>query len=240
MPTRQKEKNEGPVELSLAVAATNTIRDRILDLSLQPGAQLDETMLRNELGISRTPAREALNRLTTEGLIEMHRNRGFFVRPLDLSDLTQFFEAYLVSERSSAYYCRLAQPHLVKDLESIQDNHHRAVSNQMFLEISRYNAAFHIRIAEATENEYLIGFASRLHNMARRLAYYVYLRESGEQQAFQNRQRIIVDEHRAIIEAIRNKDRDRLLATITNHAELFRRRIGAFIEGKGKPVFMLT
>lgn len=240
MPLRQNEKDEGAVELSLAVTATNTIRDRILDLTLRPGVQLDETMLRNELGISRTPAREALNRLTTEGLIELRPNRGFFVRPIDLGDLTHFFEAYLVSERSTAYYCRMNSPNLIADLETIQVSHTWAVENQKFLEISRHNAAFHIRIAEATENEYLIDFAGRLHNMARRLAYFVYQRESAEQQAFQKRQRIIVDEHVSIIDSIRNNKREQLLATITDHAELFRRRIGAFIEGKGKPVFTLA
>lgn len=238
MPPRKSAKDEGAAELSLAVTATNTIRDRILDLTLQPGLQLDETMLRSDLGISRTPAREALNRLTTEGLIEMRPNRGFFVRPLDLGDLTQFFEAYLVIERSSAYYCRMTHPHLVRDLEAIQVHHTRAVNNQDFAEISRHNAAFHLRIAESTENEYLISFAHRLHNIARRLAYYVYQRESNEQQAFQHRQRIIVNEHVAIIDSIRNADREQLLETITDHAERFRRRIGHFIEGTGKPVFM--
>lgn len=236
---RQESKEAPSTELSLAVAATNTIRDRILDLTLHPGVQLDESMLRNELGISRTPAREALNRLTTEGLIETRPNRGFFVRPLDLGDLTHFFEAYLVSERSSAHYCHFSHPHLVEDLLSIQAQHNWAVENGMFLEISRHNAAFHVRIAEGTENEYLISFASRLHNIARRLAFFVYQRESGEQQSFQRRQRRIVDEHVAIIDAIRCKDREQFVAAITDHAELFRRRIADFIEGKGKPVFTL-
>ncbi len=50
-----------PVPLPLALSATNTIRDRILDFTLSPGMQLDELILRDRLGISRTPAREALN-----------------------------------------------------------------------------------------------------------------------------------------------------------------------------------
>ena len=234
---RLSEKAEGSGETSLAVAATNTIRDRIVDLTLQPGAQLDETLLRDELGISRTPAREALNRLATEGLIEIRPNRGYFVKPLDLGDLAQFFEAYLVSERSSAFYCRMGHPNIVEDLEAIQRNHDKAVAKQRFMEISRHNAAFHIRIAEATENTYLISFANRLHNIARRLAYFVYQRESGEQQAFQKRQRAIVDEHVAIIKAIRSSDREELLRTLTEHAELFRHRISNFIGYVGQPVF---
>lgn len=237
MASRQNDKNDGVAELSLAVAATNIIRDRILDLTLQPGAQLDETLLRTELGISRTPAREALNRLTNEGLIETRPNRGFFVRALDLGNLTQFFEAYAVSERSSAYYCRMKHPNLVRDLQTIQSNHARAIRKQLFMEITLYNAAFHIRIAEATKNEHLFSFAGRLHNLARRIAYYVYLQESDEQQSFHKRQDMIVDEHNVIIDAIRDGDRDKLLATITDHADSFRRRISRFVEGADRPIF---
>jgi DNA-binding GntR family transcriptional regulator len=231
--------DSAPAEPSLAEAATNMIRDRILDLTLQPGLHLDETMLRTTLGISRTPAREALNRLATEGLIETRPNRGFFVRPLDLGDISSFFEAYLVSERSTAYYCHLSAPGLVADLQAIQAEHDKAVASQSFLEISRFNAAFHLRITQATGNDYLLGFASQLHNIARRISCFVYQQESAEQQAFQSRQRTIVDEHRIIIDAIDKRDRDRLLLTITDHANLFRHRISSFINGLGKAVFEL-
>ena len=224
----------------LSQSAANTIRDRILDLTLAPGSHLDETLLRNQLGVSRTPAREALNRLATEGLIEPRPNRGYFVKPLDLGDVARFFTAYMVAERCSAFYCQMDQPHLVRDLEKIQEGHYKAVLGQEFLEISRHNAAFHIRIAESTENEYLRDFASRLHNMGRRLAYFVYQRESAEQKAFQNRQRVIVDEHDAIIRAVQAGDRDTLLETLTQHAELFRRRISAFVEGSGERTFTIT
>lgn len=230
----------GSRELSLADAATNTIRDRILDLTLRPGTQLDETMLRDNLAISRTPAREALNRLTIEGLIEMRPNRGFFVRPIDLGDVTQFFEAYQVSERSVGYYCRFSNAGLVPDLERIQEAHDRAVANQQFLDISKENAAFHIRLAHATENGYLLDWSTRLHSIGRRLAYFVYQREADEKQLFAQRQQRIIDDHHAMIAAVRDGDRDRLLDILTRHGELFRQRIGSFIEGKGKPVFRLA
>lgn len=226
---RRPTKRRPAAILPLALAATNRIRDRILDLTLRPGMQLDEAILRDRLGISRTPAREALNRLVTEGLVESRTNRGFFVRPLDLVDTAQFFDAYVVSERSLAYFCRFKHSGLVADLQAIQANHERAIKRNRFLEISQHNAAFHIRIAEATENSYLTDFSSRLHNLARRLAYFVYANEAEDQGLLASQQRHIVDEHDRIIGAIAKEDRPLLLTEMTVHAERFQRRIGRFV-----------
>jgi DNA-binding GntR family transcriptional regulator len=213
----------------LAVTATNTIRDRIVDLTLRPGTQLDETVLRDRLGISRTPAREALNRLVTEGLVEARANRGFFVRPLDLADTARFFDAYLVAERSCAYFCRFSNEGFVADLQRIQAEHERAIRRNRFLDVSRHNAAFHARIAEATENPYFIDFSSRLHHLARRLAYFVYVNEADDQALLDAQQRHIVDEHNRIIAAIEKGDRTLMLAEMTSHAERFQHRIGRFV-----------
>ena len=229
----------GP-EQPLAVTATNTIRDRILDLTLRPGTQLDEAILRDRLGISRTPAREALNRLVTEGLVEARAKRGFFVRALDLADTAQFFDAYMVAERSCAYFCRFTNLGLVKDMKLIQVQHERAVRRNRFLDVSQYNAAFHVRIAEATENAYLIDYASRLHNLARRLAYFVYANEADDEKLLASQQKRIVEEHHRIIVAIEQADRNMLLGALTAHAERFRNRVGRFVSAPDRSTLVLT
>jgi DNA-binding GntR family transcriptional regulator len=233
---RGASKRRQPVALPLALSATNTIRDRILDLTLSPGMQLDEAILRDRLGVSRTPAREALNRLVTEGLVESRTNRGFFVHSLDLADTAQFFDAYIVSERSLGYFCRFANPSLVANLRSIQADHERAVKRDRFLDVSQHNAAFHGRIAEATENSYLAEFSGRLHNLARRLAYFVYANEADDQDALDTQQRHIIDEHHRIIVAIDKRDRAALLSELTSHAERFQHRIGRFVSRRDRDV----
>lgn len=225
---------------SLAVVATGTIRDRILDLTLPPGMQLDETILRGKLGISRTPAREALNRLVTEGLVETRANRGFFVRPLDLADTAHFFDAYIVSERSAAHFCRFKNPHLVEDLERIQAEHEKAIKRDRFLDVSHCNAQFHVRIAEASQNPHLIDFSSRLHNLGRRLAYFVYDNEAVDHDLLETQQRHIVEEHHRIIAAIRAADRQSLLNEMTGHANRFRKRIGRFVTSQGQIEFKVS
>lgn len=240
MAGRTHSKSGAGITGSLAVVATATIRDRILDLTLPPGMQLDEAILRDKLGISRTPAREALNRLVTEGLVETRANRGFFVRALDLADTAQFFDAYVVSERSSAHFLRFGNAGLVDDLERIQAAHEKAIRRDRFLDVSHRNAQFHVRIAEASENPHLVDFANRLHNLGRRLAYFVYANEAIDRAFLETQQRHIVDEHHRIIAAIRAGDRERLIGEMGGHANRFRRRIGHFVTAQGRVEFELS
>lgn len=231
-PSKSRTKTAQKSGLSLVTVATDKIRDRILALALAPGTQLDETILRDTLGISRTPAREALNRLVTEGLVEVRANKGFFVRSLDLDEIARLFEAYLISELSTATLCRFAHPNFAADLRAIQERHRRAVESQAFLEITATNAAFHTRIADATDNSFLIEFSRRIHNYARRLAYFSYSWESDDQAYFSVQQTRIVDDHNEIIEKIEERDRKGLIDVVTRHSELFRTRIARFIQGQ--------
>jgi DNA-binding GntR family transcriptional regulator len=213
----------------MAEAALNAIRDKILDLSLAPGMQLDEGLITTRLGISRTPAREALNRLVTEGLVENRSSRGFFVKSLELGDVSHFFDAYVVMERASAYFCRFSDAKLVSDLLDIQKMHEIATRQNDFLAISYQNSRFHLRIVASSENPYLIDASGKLHNMARRLGSFVYQKESADLAIYSAQQAQILEEHRAIVDALRAQDRTALLAIITSHAERFRTRIARFI-----------
>src|SRR5690625_7235330 len=69
------------------------VRARILRLDFAPGAELEEGALSRLLALSRTPIREALIRLASEGLVVLQRGRGARVAPLDISSVRTFFEA---------------------------------------------------------------------------------------------------------------------------------------------------
>ena len=226
-------KSSGKVQdgVSLATIATNKIRDRILELALAPGMQLDETILRTTLGVSRTPAREALNRLVTEGLVENRNSKGFFVRTLDLDDVARLFDVYFIVERSNGTLCRFSHPNFVADMRAIQKRHQHAVEKDIFLDVTAANADFHVRIAESTDNSFLIDFTQRIHNYARRLAYFSYAWEAEDQNHLAAQQSRVVKDHQKIIRSISEKSRDALIDTLTAHAELFRARIVRFIQG---------
>jgi DNA-binding GntR family transcriptional regulator len=75
-----------------AERAYQTIRNRILHGQFAPGAALREEMLAAEIGVSRTPVRDALRRLLADGLVETTRNQGSFVAALGPDELTDEFE----------------------------------------------------------------------------------------------------------------------------------------------------
>jgi len=209
---------------SLTETAVEIIRSRILDLTLAPGTRIDDRLLMKRFGMGRTPAREAFNRLAAEGLITIQRNRGAFVRPLDLADVRPFFDAYAASERLVGFFCRTDDAGLAEDLRAIEGQYEAPLAGGDFLEVTRMNAAFHRRIAAATGNEYIRDFAVRLYNHARRLSYLTYHATSGADGRRGMQERIVAD-HGAVIQAIARHDNDALIDVLTRHAQFFHERI---------------
>src|SRR5437763_7498720 len=94
------------------------IRDRILCLDLAPGSVVNETRLREELAIGRTPIREALQRLARENLVRSIPHRGTFVTDVNITDLARITEVRVVLE---AHAARLAAEKLTTaDREAIE------------------------------------------------------------------------------------------------------------------------
>jgi DNA-binding GntR family transcriptional regulator len=96
---------------SLSAQAYYLLRDRIVTLELPPGTLVNERALMDELGIGRTPIREALRRLADDDLVEVYPRRGIYVGPVDVGDLgaiseirveLEGFVARLAAERASA------------------------------------------------------------------------------------------------------------------------------------------
>ncbi|MGE0797165.1 MAG: GntR family transcriptional regulator [Lautropia sp.] len=202
----------------------NVIRDRILDLTLAPSSRIDETLLAERFELSRTPAREALNRLASEGLVEIQHNRGAVVSPLDIHNIRDLFNAYFASERMVGFFCNTRQGGLVADLEALNSRYVKYVETREFLKLTEINALFHSRIARATENIYILEFAERLQNQARRISYYIF-KLDVESERYQTHQHRVTGEHDAIIQAIKKHDNGRLVDLLTKHALLFQERV---------------
>ena len=220
MPPRRAE-----ATTSLTEAAVETIRDRILDLTLEAGSRIDEKVLMERFALSRTPAREALHRLVAEGLVQMEPKKGAYVRPLDVSHIRQLFDAYFVSERMNGFFCQTTDPGLVDDLKEIQAAYETAQERRRFLDMTRVNTRFHLRVASATHNEYLIDFSARLQNQARRLSYFVYLHEAARRAQLDRHQTRVRKDHLEIIDTVGEHDNARLVDVLTRHARLFHERI---------------
>lgn len=85
-----------------SVLIADQLRDRIIDGSFQPGEQVTEAQLAARLEVSRGPVREALQRLSQEGLLISHRNRGVFVLELEAEDVAEIYSARAAVELGAA------------------------------------------------------------------------------------------------------------------------------------------
>src|SRR5882724_6489848 len=78
------------------------LKDKILHLELMPGTLLDETEISKQFGVSRSPVREALIRLSAEGLVQNFRNRTAIVAQFDIASLPAYFDAMQLIYRLTA------------------------------------------------------------------------------------------------------------------------------------------
>lgn len=83
---------------NLKTQAYNTIRQKIVTCEYAPGTFLNEELLTDQLGLSRTPIRDALSRLEQEGLIEIKPKKGILVMPLSINTINMIFEVRLLYE----------------------------------------------------------------------------------------------------------------------------------------------
>jgi len=241
-PRKTRDDIKGSKDLSsLTYQATETLRDRILDLTLEPGMRLDEKFLLKKFKYGRTPMREALNRLIVEGLVETNRNRGVHVTPLNLNNVFQLFDAYVLSERMVASVLKMDEPTLVVDLEAIQKDYDKVSNSVHLLRVTEINVQFHNRLAQATQNSFISHYSYSLHNLARRLSYFIYQKEDSLSHGTANLFGRPRDDHKLIISAIEAGDRDNLIKHMTEHATFFRRRLSRLIDqSSGTDVIFTT
>lgn len=195
---------DGVTRTSEAVAV---LRRAIVRLELKPGTQLDERFLTEELGIGRTPGREALRQIATDGLVELRSNRGPIVTNLDLGYVKEFFDANAVAERMICHFVDFRAPKLVAELTALSNAHAEMVETGSLADTLEANRRFHNCLIEATRNRFIIGYASRLALHDERINHWVYGRGEGLERDPEDYLRQSVSEHADIVAAVATEDR---------------------------------
>src|SRR5579875_2703107 len=89
----------------LADRAYDELRDRIVTLRIAPGQPIDEDRIGEELGMGRTPVREAIKRLALENLVTVYPRRGTFASDINITDLAHISEVRVQLEGHAAFRC---------------------------------------------------------------------------------------------------------------------------------------
>ena len=147
-----------PLARTAGSAAAEVIRQAIIDGRAEPGQRLKEEELAQQLGISRTPIREALLMLQAEGLVETAPNRGATVRSYELSDLEDMYELRALLEGHAAR--RAATRIGAEELEQLRascERFEQLVGGADVPALVSENAVFHDMILAAAGSDRLIG-----------------------------------------------------------------------------------
>lgn len=179
-----------------------TLRDEILNLTLQPGEPIDEISLADRLAMSRTPIREALVRLAGDGLVTLLPNRSTVVSQIDFPNLHHYFDAltlmYRVTTRLAAQFHDNAA---LARIRACEEAFAKAVLSGNTNGMIELNRNFHVAIAEAGRNPYYLQLFSRLLDEGRRIVrlYYYPTFEPRLPHPY-------IEEHEAIVAAIAARD----------------------------------
>ena len=210
------------------------LRRRILTLNLGPGAVLDESRVVQEMGTSRTPVREAIIRLVSEGLLRRD-GRRISVSSFEVSQLRAFFEAMTLTSRAINRMAALRRtPEQLIAIHDALVEFEKAVARGDEVRISETNHVFHRMISEAADSVFIQRAYEDLLVESLRLARKCFAAGEDRESTRQEHLARTIADHKEIYEAIKRKDADAADDTARRHSSLFRERLTRQILGQSQ------
>lgn len=200
-----------PIERpTLHAIVVSRIRDMVIEGSLPAGVRIHEGQLGEQLGISRTPLREALKVLASEGLVELIPSRGAVVTTLtpkaaqDMLDVLKQLEAM-----AAPLICQHASDEDIREIRRLHDEMLGFYANRSRLEYFKLNQQIHSRLISLAGNQSLSLVYEILQTKMKRIRFIGDQREESWQAA--------VEDHEEIIAALESRDCAALTAAMVEH-----------------------
>ncbi len=196
-------------ELSAADVAYGGIIDLVLNSELRPGERTSANLLAARLNVGRTPVKEAITRLQTEGLLSVAGRSGTMVNRIDRTQTEQLFAVRRSLEDFAADYA--VQNVTAKDIQQIKKCLQKLGRSNSTSEFVRANVEFHSLIVASAGNPFLIRFYSQLQIQLQIVTYLV--RRGFDPKAADARQR----EHVTIVKALESRNARELKRALRSH-----------------------
>jgi len=201
--------------------AYHQIKEKIITLDLAPSSVINEQALMKNLGLGRTPIREALQRLDAEGLVHIVPRRGMFVTDISITDLQEIFEVRIVM---AGFCARLAArritPQQIAPMEAVLRDleHVQSVDSIALMDIDK---RFQRILYQAADNKFLTDALERLYDSGLRLWHLVLHRLGDVRDA--------IEQHREVLEALKARDEKMAESLIQQHIADFQNAIKAVL-----------
>lgn len=189
------------------------LRNSILSGELEPGERLMELQLAQQLGVSRTPVREAIRKLELEGLVEMIPRKGAYVADVSIKDILDILEVRMFLEGLAAYFAaeRMTEEE-IEELKEISRKFENEIVTMDKEEMIELDNKFHDMIIRGSRNNKLLQIVQGLHEQFQRFRV-IYFNEYDEHED-------LVKYHTAIVDAISNRDSKEAQDYAQTHVEM--------------------
>ena len=208
----------------LSTKVYRILKSSIIKGNLKPGEKLSESKIAEQLGVSRTPVREAIQKIAAEGFVKMEPNLGIVVHNFSLKDLKEVLQIRRALEGLAASIAaeKINQEEIGQLEKNIEETN-ICVSKNNVVTYIKFNAKFHSLILQFSRNERLIKIGSQL---------------VGPEHRFQiraltipGRLKYYLEEHQKIVEALKRRDAEQAARLSQKHAENILKNILIY-EGK--------
>lgn len=202
------------------------LKRQILTGRITPGTRMMEVELADEMGVSRTPVREAIRKLEKEGLVTIEPRRGAYASDISVKDMVDTLE---VREDLEGLAAALAAERMteeqIDELVKITEGYSEAILNSDTEKIIHYDEKFHKHIVSCSGNKTLIQLSEIVQELGLRFRYIYY----DDFSRYEN----MPVEHRQIIAAITSGDADTARMSADSHVK----KLKEFVIREGEEVF---
>ncbi|WP_137389818.1 GntR family transcriptional regulator [Rhodoligotrophos defluvii] len=213
MTSSSQTRSRVPRRADSAERVYRVIRSLAMDFRLRPDERINEVQLARQLDVSRTPVREALNRLASEGFLGFQPNRGFFFRAPDIDILLKLFELRTVIEQGGfALACARASDEAIAGVEAFWSQALERYRHEDADEILALDEQFHMRLAQLAGNEEIVGVLESVNARIR------FVRRIQIAHGKQHPKSVI--EHTRIVEALKARDAEAGKQLLQGHISL--------------------
>lgn len=177
------------------------LKMQILTGAIIPGTRMMEVELAKEIGVSRTPIREAIRKLEKEGLVTIEPRRGAYASQISTEDMVDILEVRQNMEGLAAFFAASRMtPEQLEELKEVSELYNEAVKTGEMEEMIKHDTRFHRIIVESCNNKILMKMIEQLQELVLRFRYIYY-------DNFKRAENM-PDEHYEILHAIETGDAD--------------------------------
>ena len=207
--------------LGLKQRAYNIIKSKLLSLEFDPGSRIREDILAEEISMSRTPVREAINQLAAEGFIEIVPRKGLFAVQLTLNEIKGLIDVRECLEKLALQKCiEKIDDEQIDKLRQLIDQFAEALGKEKYNECNQLDSDFHIAIAKVSNNKKLIEFILEIEEFMH------IVRNLEKKRDAKARSTNALKQHEIIFRRIKDRDLSGAIAELENNIRSMKEHIG--------------